>query len=109
MHLKNRGFDVLQGDPAEREVLGQANLPGAAALIAATDSDAVNTLVALTARTMRETGSGHHFRIVVRLEDEENIGKVRSVGVDEIISPSTLGGRLMARSALGVSEDEPHG
>ena len=109
LHLKNRGFDVLQGDPAEREVLQQANLPSAAALIAATDSDAANTLVALTARTMRETGSGNNFRIVVRLEDEENIGKVESLGVDEIISPSTLGGKLMARRALGASEDEPHG
>ena len=108
-YLKNRGFDVLQGDPAEQEVLRQANLPGAAALIAATDSDAANTLVALTARAMRETGSGHPFRIVVRLEDEENIGKVESLGVDEIISPSTLGGRLMARRALGASEDETHG
>jgi hypothetical protein len=36
------------------------------------------------------------------MEDEENIAKARSVGADEVISPSTMGGRLMARKALAV-------
>ena len=99
--LKGRGYDVLTGDPTTRAVLEQANLPRAAAVIAATDSDATNTLVALTARGLREEGEPHRFRILVRIEDEENIEKVRHIGVDEVISPSTLGGRLMASRALG--------
>ena len=107
-HLKNSGLDVLQGDPTERAVLEQANLSSAAAVIAATDSDATNTLVALTACTLREAGEQHKFRIIVRIEDEENIAKVQSIGVDEIISPSTLGGRLMAQRAVGAAESVDH-
>ena len=107
VHLKNSGLDVLQGDPTERAVLEQANLSSAAAVIAATDSDAINTLVALTARALREAGEQHKFRIVVRIEDEENIAKVQSLGVDEIISPSTLGGRLMAQRAVGANASWP--
>ncbi|MCY3790101.1 MAG: NAD-binding protein [Gemmatimonadetes bacterium] len=109
VHLKNSGLDVLQGDPTERAVLEQANLSSATAVIAATDSDATNTLVALTARALREAGEQHKLRIVVRIEDEENIAKVQSISVDEIISPSTLGGRLMAQRAVGAGESVDHG
>ena len=109
VHLRNSGLDILHGDPTERAVLEQANLPSAAAVIAATDSDATNTLVALTACSLREAEDRHKFRIVVHIEDEENIAKVQSIGVDEIISPSTLGGRLMAQRALGAVESADHG
>ena len=108
-HLANRGVDVLRGDPTEREVLEEANLSSAAAVIIATDSDAVNTLVALTARAVREDEERNDFRIVVRIENEENVAKVQSIGVDEIISPSTLGGRMMARRALGEAGDVANG
>ena len=53
------------------------------------DSDAVNTLVALTACGLREEQDGNSFRIVVRIENEENVEKVRAIDIDEIISPST--------------------
>jgi voltage-gated potassium channel len=95
-HLKGLGYQVVAGNPAERRTLERANLSQALAVIAATDSDATNTLVALTARELRERGERRDFRIVVRIEDEENIAKVQRVGADEIVSPSTLGGRQMA-------------
>lgn len=99
MHLKTLGCDVLHGDPTEKIALEQANLPRAVAVIAATDSDATNTLIALTAHALRKQSELHTFRIVVRVEDEENIEKVLQIGADEVISPSTLGGRLMASKA----------
>ena len=100
LHLKSSGLDTLCGDPTARRTLEQANLANAAAVIAATDSDATNTLVALTARDLRDHNELNRFRIVVRIEDEENIEKVRQVGADEVISPSTLGGRMMAAQAV---------
>ena len=103
LFLKGRGYDVLAGDPTEKATLEQANLPRAAAVIAATDSDATNTLVALTARELRDGSDAHRFRIVVRIEGEENIEKVQHIGVDEVVSPSTMGGRLMANRALGTA------
>lgn len=105
LHLQSKGLDAFHGDPTERDVLEQANLPNAAAVIAATDSDATNTLIALTARGLRETSEAYNFRIIVRIEDEENIAKVQHIGVDEVISPSTLGGRMMANKAISQLTD----
>ena len=100
MHLKGLGYDVLHGDPTNKVALEQANLPRAAAVIAATDSDATNTLITLTARELRDQSEAHTFRIIARVEDEENIAKVKHVGADEVISPSTIGGRMMAEKAI---------
>jgi voltage-gated potassium channel len=100
MHLKGLGYDVLHGDPTNKVALEQANLPRAAAVIAATDSDATNTLITLTARELRDQSEAHTFRIIARVEDEENIAKVQHVGADEVISPSTIGGRMMAEKAI---------
>ena len=105
VHLQSKGHDVLAGDPTLRHALEQANLQNARALIAAFDSDSTNTLIAVTAREYREACEGCDFRIVVRVEDEENVEKVQHVGADEVISPSTMGGRLMAVSALGEAAD----
>jgi voltage-gated potassium channel len=98
--LKGKGIDVLAGDPTVRQSLEAANLGHAAAVIAATDSDADNTLIAITAGRLRDAEATMDFRIVVRVENEENVEKVQSAGADEVISPSTLGGRLMATRAL---------
>lgn len=99
IHLQNKGHDILPGDPTRRETLLQANLSNALALIAAFDSDSVNTLIAITAKALRDEVKGR-FRIVVRVEDEENVEKVQRLGADEVISPSTLGGRMMATRAV---------
>ena len=99
-NLRNKGQDVITGDAAKRETLEEANLKHAAAIVAAFDSDAVNTLIAVTAHEYRKAVQGCRFRIIVRVEDEGNIEKVQHIGADEVISPSTMGGRLMAQKAL---------
>ena len=103
--LQGTRVDALHGDPTERHTLEQANLPNAAAVIAATDSDATNTLIALTARDLRASGEMSQFRIIARAEDEENLDKLRRAGADEAVSPSTLGGRMMANQALRPEAD----
>jgi len=100
LQLQHKGHDVIAGDPTKTEILEQANLKKASAIIAAFDSDSVNTMIALTAAEYRKTLKGARFRIIVRVEDEGNIKKVRQVGADEVISPSTMGGRLMAQKAI---------
>ena len=84
VHLKEKGNDVLGGDATRRETL-----------------DSENILVAVTASKLRGALPGAKFRIIVRVEDEENIEKAREVGADEVISPSTMGGRSMAAKAAG--------
>jgi voltage-gated potassium channel len=97
--LQQKGHDAIVGDPARKEVLEQANLRDSRAIVAAFDSDSVNTLIALTASEYRKQMADCRFRIIARVEDEGNIEKVRHVGADEVISPSTMGGRMMAKVA----------
>ena len=74
------------------------------AIISAFDSDSLNILVAVTAKELRDSLKGCRLRILVRVEDEENMDKARRIGADEVISPSTMGGRLMAAEALKERE-----
>ena len=53
--LRGKGHDVLEGDPTLRETLVEANVVTARAVIAACDSDAMNTLVAVNAKDLRDT------------------------------------------------------
>ena len=98
--LRGKGHDVLEADPTLRDTLLEANVLTAQAVIAAFDSDSTNTLVAVNAKDLRDATSNARFAILVRIEDEENVDKVRRLGVDQVISPSTLGGRLLAEQAV---------
>ena len=102
--LRDKGHEVLEGDPTLRETLVDASVAGARALVATSDSDSLNTLVAVNAKHLRDSLPRAGFAILVRIEDEENVEKVRLLGVDEVISPSTLGGRLLAKRAAEMGE-----
>lgn len=103
--LRGKGHDVLEEDPTLRETLLDANVLTAQAVIAAFDSDSTNTLVAVNAKDLRDATPNARFTILVRIEDEENVDKVRRLGVDQVISPSTLGGRLLAQQAVSSDVD----
>ena len=103
--LLAKGYDVLEGDPTLRETLLDANIVTAQAVIAAYDSDSMNTLAAVNAKDLRDDTPGAQFAILVRIEDEENVEKVRKLGVDQVISPSTLGGRLLAARAVELADE----
>ena len=110
--LRAKGHDVLQGDATRRETLLDANVVTARAVIASYDSDSMNTLVAVNAKDLRDDRPEVHYAILARIEDEENVDKVRRLGVDQVISPSTLGGRLLAERAVelgGRTAAEPAG
>lgn len=102
--LSAKGHDVLEGDPTRREALLEANVATAQSVIATYDSDSMNTLAAVNAKDLRDDTPHAEFTILVRIEDEENVDKVRKLGVDQVISPSTLGGRLLASRALERAE-----
>jgi len=102
--LRAKGHDVLEGDATLRETLLDANVVTARAVIASYDSDSMNTLVAVNAKDLRDDRPEVHYAILVRIEDEENVEKVRRLGVDQVISPSTLGGRMLAEKAVELGE-----
>jgi len=84
---------VFTGDAREREVLEQANLATAKAIIATTSDDVVNLSIGLLAR--EEPG---HRRIVLRIFDDRFARKVQStVAFDGALSAS----RIAAPTFLG--------
>jgi len=89
------GFLVIEGDAAKDEVLLQAGVKRARALLAASDSDSGNTYITLTAKALNP-----EIFVVARAGRRESEALVRRAGADRVISPYSIGGRRMALSAL---------
>lgn len=92
---KERGYLVIQGDAGNDQVLLDAGIMQAKGLVTAVESDASNLYVVLTARTFRRD-----LQIVARADSEEPIEKLHRAGADHVLSPYSLGGRLMAQTLL---------
>ncbi|MGD8491270.1 MAG: potassium channel protein [Anaerolineae bacterium] len=92
---KERGYPVVQGNAGDDEVLLEAGIMRAKGLVTAVESDASNLYVVLSARTFRRD-----LQIVARADSEEPIEKLQRAGADHVLSPYSLGGRLMAQTLL---------
>ena len=99
--LSDRGYHVLHGDPADEETLNRVDLNSARAIVVATADDGDDALAILTVREHAPS-----IRIVAAATDRENVEKLRRAGADSVISPATIGGRILARSALGDDASE---
>jgi voltage-gated potassium channel len=86
------------GDATDDDVLLEAGLDRAAALIAAIDTDAENLYVTLSGRSLRSD-----LFIVARARDDASDQKLRRAGADRVVNPQSIGG---ARMAAFVSQ--PH-
>lgn len=89
------GQPVIHGNPASDEVLLKARLESARGLIAATDSDADNVYITLTARVLHPK-----LFILARANHPDAEAKLIRAGADRVISPYSVGGRLMAMLSL---------
>ena len=85
----------LQGDATINEVLKEAGINRARALIAALGSDADNLYLTLSAK-----GLHPDLFIVARTVSEESEPKLKQAGANRIMSPYRIGGRRMAMLAL---------
>jgi voltage-gated potassium channel len=83
------------GDAASDEVLHQAGIDRARALVSAVDSDERNVYIVLTARSVQPD-----LFIVARSSYPDSLAKLRRAGADRVVSPYTLSGRRMAALAL---------
>jgi voltage-gated potassium channel len=90
-----QGVHYLQGPPADDELLQQAGIDRAAAVIACVDSDAENIFITLTARELRSD-----IKIIARAAAEDSEKKLIRAGADRVISPYKTSGAEMARIAL---------
>lgn len=89
------GAPYLEGEAADDELLRQAGLERARALLACVDSDAENVYITLTARALRP-----ELTIVARASGDEAEQKLRRAGAQRVVSPYKSSGSEMARLAL---------
>jgi voltage-gated potassium channel len=89
------GTPYLEGEAADEQLLRQAGIEWARALIACVDSDAENVFITLTARELRPD-----LTIVARASGEESEQKLKRAGAQRVVSPYRSSGSEMARLAL---------
>ena len=82
----------LQGDATSEQVLQEANLKSAKALVTALPSDAENVFITLTARNLRPD-----IQIIAKSEQESSCRKLRQAGADKIVMPHRVGAQQMER------------
>jgi voltage-gated potassium channel len=92
--LEAAGYLYILGDAAEDAVLLQAGILQARALLAATDADAENIAITLSARALAPK-----LWIVARANHDESEPKLLRAGANRVLSPYALGGHRMASLA----------
>lgn len=91
------GLAAIAGSAAKQDVLLEAGVREAAALIVAPDRDDTAVLITLTARELSTT-----VTIVAAVREEENVHLLHQSGADAVITSSGAAGRL-----LGLSTETP--
>jgi voltage-gated potassium channel len=86
---------VVTGDATDDAVLRAAGIDRAAALVAAVDSDAANSFIALSARALNPS-----LFIVARARSQDSEEKLRRAGADRVVNPQSIGGARMAAFVL---------
>lgn len=89
------GVPYIEGEAADEQVLRQAGIERARAVVACVDSDAENVFITLTVRELRPD-----LTIVARASGEESEQKLRRAGAQRVVSPYKSSGSEMARLAL---------
>jgi voltage-gated potassium channel len=89
------GVLLIEGDATHDEQLEKAGLARARGLVVASDDDADNLYITLSARNQRPD-----LQIVARASDEEAKKKLELAGASRVVMPYTAAGRTMANLAL---------
>ena len=89
--LATVGSLSVEGDATDDEVLREAGIERARALVAALDSDADNLYVTLSARQIRPD-----LFIVARARMDASESKLTRAGADRVVNPQAIGGARMA-------------
>ena len=81
----------LIGDGTDDDLLIEAGIEKAVALITALPDDADNVFIVLSARTLNQK-----LQIISRASEENSFPKLRKAGADNVIMPDKIGGSHMA-------------
>jgi Trk K+ transport system NAD-binding subunit len=86
----------VKGDAADRDVLRQAGLEEASAVVLTTNDDAVNIYLTVYCRRLRPK-----LNIVSRITHDKNIESIYRAGADSVLSYSSLGREYVISLLLG--------
>lgn len=89
------GYNYIEGNASDEQILIDAGIMKAAGLVTATDSDAENVYVTLSAKDLRK-----EIYVVARASTEGARGKLFKAGADRVISPYSIGGKRIAGMLL---------
>jgi voltage-gated potassium channel len=92
---RERGDLLIVGDATHDDELREAGLERAKGLVVASDDDADNLYITLSARSARAD-----LQIVARASTEEAMKKLCLAGADRVVLPYTAAGRTMANLVL---------
>jgi len=98
MDLSERDVLAMQGEPSDEATLERARIEEASVAIAATETDSQDAFSVLTARQLAP-----ELRIVAAATNTENASKLERAGADVVVSPATIGGKLLA-GAVSVDQ-----
>lgn len=89
------GITVINGDPSDDRLLEEAGVESCRVIIVATETDRFDALAILSARDLAPSA-----RIVAAATNRENVTKLERAGADTVISPASIGSRILVDSAL---------
>jgi voltage-gated potassium channel len=92
---KEHGDILIEGNATRDDDLRRAGVERARGLVAASDSDADNLYIVLSANAMRP-----ELQIVARASDEAAARKLELAGADRVVLPYAAAGRTMANLVL---------
>ena len=94
---KSRDIHFILGDPTKPDILRRANITNAKSIVLAMEEDSE---VLLAIHIIRELNPW--INIVAKINNQEHIKIAESAGADQVVSPPSIGGRLLSMVA-----DEP--
>ncbi len=97
--LQREKLRAIFGDPTQQSILAAAEISKARLLLITTDSYAEIYGITRTVRELRPD-----LRIIVQFEGQDNLQRLRSLGVSEIVQPEYEVGLEMLRQALNSQD-----
>ena len=97
-HAWENGYTAVVGNAANEQMLKEAGIDSARALIAAVNSDAENVFIILTARNMNP-----NVQIIARANYEDSEPKMIRAGANRTIVPYTISGKRMVTMLMRPS------
>jgi len=95
-HIREEtNFLYIEGDCTHEEVLEEAQIMKADAIIATLPNDADNLFIVLTSRQMSKD-----IKIISRASEDKSDMKLKRAGANNVIMPDRIGGQRMAKLVL---------